>query len=491
MAVVLGKEDTSEISDFEKDTSKQSSWKKWIAEMIVLNAVMVMWNTDNMLLPAIYTEIARHYGVSQGALSMLGLVRGIFESIFALPAGFLADRMSRPVLICAGSLIWAGGLIGCAFSPTLGWMAFWRAVNGIGLGLVQPLLLSLIADKSSVARRGKAFGVLQFTGMMGQTIFTAAATSIAGYQIAGMAGWQFALVVVALISAIVGLLAWVLVSELQHKAAASRGMLIIMREEMPTVLRIFCTPTFLVIIGQGIFGTAPWFAFSYLTAWLELNCFSNSQAALIYAFFNVGCAISSFAGGGLLDALFARFPDHGPPAMSQLSVFLSVPLLALILFGLGGIDSHGESMIVAYCVVFLITGVLIAWNGVTNNKMFSDIVPQKSFQYIYALDRCIEGVFGALGTPAVGWLTDSVFGFDTQTANSGDCSPSNAESLAKGVFTVSAVGFGICFCFYAASHWTYPRDRIAVAESARLEEEAEEQRTLEASAVRASQEASV
>ena len=53
----------------------------------------------------------------RGDLSNLGLVRGIFESLFALPAGFLADRLPRPQLILAGSVIWAAGLIGCAFSP--------------------------------------------------------------------------------------------------------------------------------------------------------------------------------------------------------------------------------------------------------------------------------------------------------------------------------------------------------------------------------------
>ena len=52
-----------------------------------------------------------------GGLSNLGLVRGIFESIFALPSGFLADRLPRPALIFMGSIIWAAGLIGCAFSP--------------------------------------------------------------------------------------------------------------------------------------------------------------------------------------------------------------------------------------------------------------------------------------------------------------------------------------------------------------------------------------
>jgi len=276
------------------------------------------------------------------------------------------------------------------------------------------------------------------------------------------------LLVVAFLSASVGLLVWMLVSELQHKTNADeRSMLTIIKEETPTVMRIFCTPTFIVIIGQGIFGTAPWFAFSYLTAWLELSCFSNGQAAMITAFFNAGCAISGLSAGWILDALFARFPNHGPPAMSQFSVLVSVPLFAIIIFGLGSMDSDGEGVLVSYCAVFLITGILISYNMVVNNKMFSDIVPQASYQYVYALDRCIEGVFGALGTPAVGWLTDSVFGFNTDTANGSKCSPSNAESLGKGVFTVAAVGFGICFCFYSAAHWTYPRDRLRDGEEKR------------------------
>ena len=105
------------------------------------------WLEDNMALPAVYAEIARRFHTTPGShfisfpwelklietaisaisfwkpvaltggLSNLGLVRGIFESIFALPSGFLADRLPRPALIFMGSIIWAAGLIGCAFSP--------------------------------------------------------------------------------------------------------------------------------------------------------------------------------------------------------------------------------------------------------------------------------------------------------------------------------------------------------------------------------------
>ena len=124
---------------------RESQWN-WVLQMLVLFLVMVMWNTDNMALPAVYGEIARHYQTTPGGLGNLGLVRGVFESVFALPAGFLADRLPRPLLICLGSIVWALGLLGCAFAPDLQAMTAFRAVNGVGLGIVQPLLFSLVAD---------------------------------------------------------------------------------------------------------------------------------------------------------------------------------------------------------------------------------------------------------------------------------------------------------------------------------------------------------
>ncbi|CAJ1379495.1 unnamed protein product [Effrenium voratum] len=445
------------------DTKKQpqESWWSWLLQMACLNMVMVMWNTDNMALPAVYTEIAKHFNLSPADLSNLGLVRGIFESVFALPAGFLADRLPRPQLILAGSMIWAVGLIGCAFSPDLLCMTIFRAVNGIGLGIVQPLLFSLVADKSGIYGRGKAFGCLIFTGQLGQTAFTAFATTVASTQVGSIAGWQFALLVIAIVSAFVGVAVGIFVKETKERD--QRTMLAIIIQETPKLSKIFCLPTFLVIIGQGVFGTAPWFAFSYLTMWLELNCFSNQQAATIYAFFNIGTAFSSIIGGFLLDMVFRRCPDHGPPTICQFSVGASIPLFAFILFGLGDMDIDTPGLFGSYCAAFLVTGILIAWNMVMNNKMFSDVVPRESYSYIYALDRCIEGTFGAFGQPAVGWLTDKIFGFDSESANQKECSPQDAHSLASGVFWVSLVSFAMCFLFYCLAHCTYPKDRRAVA----------------------------
>lgn len=97
--------------------------------MLLLFLVMVFWSSDNMALPAVYAEIAQTFGLTVSDLSILGLVRGIFESICALPAGILAERLERPWLIAWGCCIWAGALGACAFAPNLrfawAWV-FWR-----------------------------------------------------------------------------------------------------------------------------------------------------------------------------------------------------------------------------------------------------------------------------------------------------------------------------------------------------------------------------
>lgn len=94
-------------------------WNSSFLQMVTLFLVMILWSADNMALPAVYAEIAQHFQLTPGDLGDLGLARGIFESICALPAGFLADRLPRPRLIGLGCNIWALGLVGCAFSPNL------------------------------------------------------------------------------------------------------------------------------------------------------------------------------------------------------------------------------------------------------------------------------------------------------------------------------------------------------------------------------------
>jgi len=61
-----------------------------------------------------------------------------------------------------------------------------RCLNGIGVGIVQPLLLSLVADKNPPTKRGSAFGSIYFTGAVCNTLFTYVATKYSVENVAGL-----------------------------------------------------------------------------------------------------------------------------------------------------------------------------------------------------------------------------------------------------------------------------------------------------------------
>ncbi|CAE8641122.1 unnamed protein product [Polarella glacialis] len=331
-------------------------------------------------------------------------------------------------------------------------------VNGAGLGLVQPLLLSLVSDTNAPSRRGTAFGLLQFTGNLGTMGGGYLSTILAPTLIMGMLGWRFVFIVFGMLSALVGIALVSFIGEPRKQAFNETSLLSIIRAKAPEMLAIMRIPTFLLIIGQGVAGTAPWFAFSYLSIWLELGCFSHSETAGINSFFVLGQAAAGLLGGKLLDVVASRYPDHGPAWLCQFSVGIGLPLFAFIFFGLK--DNTSATMMVPFCATFALAGSLVAWCGIANNKIFGDIVPQSVYTYVFSLDRAVEGAFGALGTPAVGLVTERVFSFDQSAVTSGACSPKDAASLGSGIFWVCMVCWSACFLFYCGLHYTYPRDRI-------------------------------
>ena len=56
-----------------------------------------------------------------------------------------------------------------------------RTLNGIGVGMVSPLLFSIIADTTAEADRGKAFGVFALFQSCGATIGGFCSTVISGH----------------------------------------------------------------------------------------------------------------------------------------------------------------------------------------------------------------------------------------------------------------------------------------------------------------------
>ncbi|KXZ54483.1 hypothetical protein GPECTOR_4g548 [Gonium pectorale] len=193
------------------------------------------------------------------------------------------------------------------------------------------------------------------------------------------------------------------------------------------------TPTFLIIILQGIVGSTPWNALVFLTLYLQLLGFSDGAASGLMALFLGGTAAGALVGGWLGDRVAERYPNHGRIVLVQFSVGIGVPISVLILRGLP--LSATPATAVLYGTIMVMKGVLTSWAApACNNPVFAEIVPPDLRNLVYAFDRSFE----AEAPPP-----DLV----------------KARALGDAMLLFMAVPWTLCALFYTGLHWTYPRDR--------------------------------
>jgi hypothetical protein len=99
------------------------------------------------------------------------------------------------------------------------------------------------------------------------------------------------------------------------------------------------------------------------------------------------------------------------------------------------------------------------------SPIFAEIVPVKSRTSIYALDNAFESILASFAPPAVGFLSQHLYGFKLADGGAGKNGSSperdreNAASLAKALYTAIAIPFTVCAAIYSFLYCSYPRDR--------------------------------
>lgn len=98
-----------------------------------------------------------------GGLSIMTWVTTAYmlTSTTSVPiAGKLADLYGRRVIYIAGLLIFMGGSALCGTSTTMLQLIIWRAVQGIGGGIMMPLAMTIVGDIFAPEERGKWQGLM-------------------------------------------------------------------------------------------------------------------------------------------------------------------------------------------------------------------------------------------------------------------------------------------------------------------------------------------
>lgn len=107
------------------------------------------------------------FGVSYEALGLFFSAYSLTWVLLQLYTGHLADRYGRRRLLLIGLAIYGLAAVGCAQAQSFGQLLAFRIVQGVGLGLLGPALLGLVAG---LRRRERAFALYRTAQVSGEVL---------------------------------------------------------------------------------------------------------------------------------------------------------------------------------------------------------------------------------------------------------------------------------------------------------------------------------
>ncbi|MCC8954354.1 MFS transporter [Bradyrhizobium sp. Pear77] len=185
----------------------------WIT-LAVTTAIYTLNVADRFIFSTLLQPIKVEFGLSDAGVSSLNLALGLVLMTFGVPAGILADKMSRRILLAAATTIFS--VMTALGGATSGMWTFVATRLGVGFGEAgcAPPSVTLIADRFPPVRRGVAMTIFTL-GICAGSFF---GTAVAGY-FADHYGWRATMVIFGVFGLPLGAVTLLLVSEPVRGAA--------------------------------------------------------------------------------------------------------------------------------------------------------------------------------------------------------------------------------------------------------------------------------
>uniref|UniRef100_A0A7S3PJ65 Major facilitator superfamily (MFS) profile domain-containing protein n=1 Tax=Aplanochytrium stocchinoi TaxID=215587 RepID=A0A7S3PJ65_9STRA len=422
---------------------------------ILLFLAASLENGDEVLVPASFDAIGKTLGVSVALLGSLTFGRSFLQavgSIFIVPFVDVFPKLTVLGLSCA---IWGVCTLLTGLSMYYYQLLIFRTLTGVCLAFSIPTIRSFMSSDTSKRNRAKGFSLLYAGSNIGALFWGIVATSYAEGNLSilgqNVEGWRLVFVGFAIFSLILG----VLIVKMDGSNVTNRDT----QSEETISWKLKCSEyynnasiilrkkTFLIIALQGVVGSMPWKAFSYLTLILKRANFSGERAAFIVGSFQIGVTLGNLLGGYVADALHSKFPNKGYILTAQISAASQLPLSYLCL----RYFPHEESYFYSLCASFFMFGLFISWCGSANNSMFSEICPEHMRNAVYALNYAVEGSISSAIIPIVGWLSDKKL-----------MVPIHGDPLSVNVFFICVIASLWLLLVYSLLYSPYAREKEEV-----------------------------
>lgn len=162
---------------------------------------------DRSLIAHIVDPIRESFSLTDFEMSLiLGPAFAFAYAAASFPAGWIADKFDRRIVIMLGALFWSLMTVACGLAASAIDLALARMCVAIGEALLVPASAALIADRFPPSRLATALGIYVTGAKVGTSLvyfIAAGAISGAGWLVAtnahfGLTPWQLVFVIVGL-----------------------------------------------------------------------------------------------------------------------------------------------------------------------------------------------------------------------------------------------------------------------------------------------------
>jgi DHA2 family multidrug resistance protein len=192
---------TAALTVEQADATWRPQANPWlIAVVVALAAFMEVLDTSiaNVALP----YMAGNLGASNDESTWV-LTSYLVSNAIVLPiSGWLAGALGRKRFFMICVTVFTVSSLLCGFAPSLGFLLFFRVLQGAGGGGLQPMAQAILADSFPPEKRGLAFAVYGITAIMAPTI---------GPTLGGWITFNYSWRWIFFINMPVGLITWFLV----------------------------------------------------------------------------------------------------------------------------------------------------------------------------------------------------------------------------------------------------------------------------------------
>ncbi|OGP60626.1 MAG: hypothetical protein A2V67_14430 [Deltaproteobacteria bacterium RBG_13_61_14] len=285
--------------------------------------MFVFLNADVMLMVPSFRAIRDEFGKNEAAIGLVASLFVFSGAGIALVSGYLADRYPRKLLVFFTILL---GEIPClltGYVRSFEELFLIRALTGLGIGGLMPLIYSMIGDLVTDKERATASSWIGLAEGVGLALGMAVAGNLVertDVAFLGASGWRLPFVLAALPNFILAPLFLLLAKEpprgggersIQKELA--QGLEYKRRIKLRDYLTIFRNRTNLYFILQAVPGTIGWGVLpNWVVAYYQEKNVSAALATNLNLLIGLGMILGGFFGGILGDRLHRRNKKYSP-----------------------------------------------------------------------------------------------------------------------------------------------------------------------------------